>query len=491
MAAALACKRNARYCDSSHPCTDPSTPFCDLIGRECLSMAVDLGGGACQVSSQCPNQMPICDGGFCRACASSSDNAECANHNSSTPTCDTQSGTCMQCSQSSQCSGSTPICGSDGLCRKCQTHAECPSGICLADGPSAGECADIALIAYVDNKGSVSTCNANGMVHDGNSPFTAFCDIPSGVASPKPFVFVTGHGNTGGAYSAFSITGSSTKTIVGPGQGGSNPALVFDVTVDQVVVAPTGGNTVTLVLDGLEIGDRSITNSHNGVSCNAAGGTTAKIVIRRSVIQHAGQFGITATNCDITVDQSMIGPSNNSGGVYLKTSDFTLQNSIVQKNGSPTSAFGGVQISTLGTMGRGNIVNVDILNNACENQNNRYSGIDCVMGTILVLNTAVLGNTVGVPTGPIELRGTCSVDHSAFAGGTGTNTNLTNCTVADLFATDFSPLTTPGGICPTTLLGKGAATFTTATAPSFDFNGAPRPQPAATAPDIGAIESSM
>jgi hypothetical protein len=489
--AAPSCRRNSLYCDTSHPCSDSTRPFCDFNGRECVSAAPDLAGGACQVSAQCPNQMPICEGGSCRACSSSADNAECANHNNSTPYCNPATGACVQCSQSTECSGTTPICGSDGICRPCQTHAECPSGICLFDGASAGECADVALVAYVDNKGSVSTCNANGMVHDGNSPFTAFCDIPSGVSSPKPFVLVTGHGNTGAAYSSFSISGSTTKTIVGPGLGSSNPALIFDVTVDQVAVTASGGNTISLVLDGLEIGDRSLSNGHNGVSCTTSGGSMAKIAIRRSTIQRAGLFGITSTSCDITVDQSIVGPSNNSGGLYLKTSDFTLQNSVVQKNGSATSTFGGVQITTLGPAFRGNIINVDVLNNACENQNNRYSGIDCAMGTVSVLNTAVLGNTVGVPTGPVELRGTCSVDHSAFSGATGTNTNLANCTVGDVFAADFSPLTTAGGSCPTTVIGKGAAAFSGATAPSYDLNGAARPQPATSSSDIGAIESSM
>jgi hypothetical protein len=215
--------------------------------------------------------------------------------------------------------------------------------------------------------------------------------------------------------------------------------------------------------------------------------------VRRSAIQHNGKLGISATGCDITVDQTVIGPGNGQGGALLKTTDFTVQNAVIHDNGSTTAAFGGLQVNGLGTAGRGRIVNVDIVNNSAKNSAGTYSGIDCVAGTVAVLNTALIGNTVTASTA--EVRGTCSMDHSAWIGATATNLNLTNCTDATIFIDpgnfDYHPRTTAMAPCATTLLGKGAGAFMTATAPPYDFNGAPRPAPAGSAPDIGVIESAQ
>lgn len=500
--ALASCKRtNGLYCDANDPCRDPTRPHCDSIAHECVATTVgnndlsvaDLTGG-CQSSSQCPDSTPICDAGNCRACSGTSDNSECVVHKSSTPYCNAQTGLCNQCTQATQatdCAAATPVCG-DGTCRTCANHSECSSGICIFDGPNLGRCADPTQIAYVDSKGSVATCNTNGMTHDGNSPATAYCDLQPGVGSGKPFILVTGHGNTGGAYGSISITTSVTTTIVGPGQGVANPALTFDVANDQVSVMPSGGAGVFLIIDGLELGDRTNPTAQNGINCNATGGSSAKIIVRRSAIQHNGKNGITATNCDITVDQTFIGPANSAGGVYIKTSDFTIQNSVIHDNGSTTTNFGGIQIAGLGTAGRGRIINDDVVDNASQNSGGKYSGIDCAMGTVVVLNTALIGNTSGTAT---ELRSSCSTDHSAFVGATGTNTSLMNCTDATVFSNptnfDYHPRTSATAPCATTLLGKGVTSFMGATAPWYDFYGAPRPQPANSAPDIGAIESAQ
>ncbi|MDB4970186.1 MAG: hypothetical protein JWN44_5875 [Myxococcales bacterium] len=497
----MGCKQTNRlYCDVSTPCRDPARPSCDTIAHECQSASsthpdmstVDMSSG-CSTSDQCPDALPICDAGVCRACTGPADAALCTTHKATTPYCDIPSGACVACTtatQATDCAAATPICGVGGGCRKCQLHSECAEGVCRFDGPNAGSCVASSEIAYVDNKGNVTNCGLAG-THDGASPATAYCDVQPGVDSGKPYVLVTGHGNTQSAYGKVTITNTVNVTIVGPGAGVLNPALVFDVAADQISVTPTGSNAATLILDGLELGDRSNPSGQNGISCSASGAASAKIVVRRSIIQHNGKMGVTTNGCDVTLDQSTIGPGNSQGGALLKSSDFTIQNSVVHDNGSTTAAFGGLQINGLGAAARGRIVNVDIVNNASKNAANTYSAIDCVSGTVVALNTALIGNTVAASTA--EVRSSCLMDHSAWVGAAGTNLNLASCSDATVFvdptAFDYHLRTAAVAPCTVTLVGRGTGAFMNASAPDYDFYGASRPLPAGSAADIGAVES--
>lgn len=495
--ALLGCKeRDPLFCDNvTRFCTDPTRPVCNLEKAECEpdgGTITDMGGGDmhlnCSTSAMCDDTAPICASGMCRACTRASDDAECAAHNASTPRCDSTSGKCVACTpatQASDCSTVTPICDTNGACRKCAAHSECPSGVCIFDGASAGSCASSSQIAYVDNKAMTpSTCALTG-THDGSSPATAFCDIQNGVDSARPFVLVAGH--AGKPYGKVAITTSKTVTVIGPGQGGAQPASIYDATNVGVAITLSGaGTTGALTLDGLEIGDRTNPTTQDGISCNAAAGAAITLIVRRSAIQHSGKVGVNATGCDVTMDADVVA-NNTGGGLLLQSSDFTVENTIVALNGSASSTFGGIQPNGPGPANRQLIINSTVVENTAKNMAGIYSALDCVAAA-----APIIFNVVANSNSNSQINPACTLDHSAFAGGTGTNTNLTNCTDANLFVDpanfDFHPRTAAVAPCPTTLLGKGSTSFMSVAAPDHDFGGSVRPQPTGSMPDVGAIE---
>lgn len=524
------CKeRDPLFCDANTPCTNPARPICNTNKDECepssisggdMDMAADMATGVdasamCTASSQCMDSEPICSANVCRVCSGGGDDGQCALHNAATPRCGS-SGTCVACTtatQASDCSGATPICGSDNSCRACQAHSECASGICVFDGASAGSCAAASQIAYVDNKGSVTTCSANGMTHDGNAPATAFCDIQNAVSTSKPYVLVAGQTPSGtSAYSKVSITSARTVTIVGPGQGAAAPATIYDPTNVGLTISLSGsGVSGTVIVDGLEIGDRSNASLQDAVDCTASGGASATLVVRRTAIQHSSKLGVNSNGCDATmgstlVENNVMGglqfttsdlemdaslvENNSGGGIQLSTSDFTIENTVIALNGSASSGFGGVQSIGTGSVGRAQLINDTIVKNTAATGG--YSALDCPpANSMAIFNSVVEGNL-----NTTEIRSTCTLGYSSFAGATAAsgngNTDITGCTDASLFvntgANPYTPLSTVTAPCTVTLLGKGTSSYMGIAAPNHDLLGAARPQPAGSMPDDGAYE---
>src|SRR5690606_25583636 len=67
------------------------------------------------------------------------------------------SGACVQCTtdKADACTGTTPVCGDEQMCRACTAHAECTdSNVCL---PS-GACASASEVAYVSASGTSTAC---------------------------------------------------------------------------------------------------------------------------------------------------------------------------------------------------------------------------------------------------------------------------------------------------------------------------------------------
>jgi hypothetical protein len=208
------------------------------------------------------------------------------------------------------------------------------------------------------------------------------------------------------------------------------------------------------------------------------------MIVRRTAIQNSSQIGISATSCDVTMDEDIVGPANAGGGISLTNSDFTITNALVIGNGGTLKLFGGIQATWNGTASRAKIVNCTIVENTAKNQAGVYSGLDCSAITTTT-NTAIIGNL----NAPTEVKATCPLDHSASIGATGSgNIDLTGCTEGNLFAaagTNYTPVSTPMAPCTKVLVNAA----TPAGAPDHDLKGSPRPQPAGSNPDVGAIEA--
>src|SRR5687768_12013717 len=112
-----------------------------------LLLCAVVGIGSCRCNPK------VCQGAPDDHCDNRADGAQrcTSNEECEEPTaiCDlTGSMACVQCTadQASACSGKTPVCGEDQMCRGCGAHSECPgSDTCLPDGA----CADPGQVAYV------------------------------------------------------------------------------------------------------------------------------------------------------------------------------------------------------------------------------------------------------------------------------------------------------------------------------------------------------
>lgn len=74
--------------------------------------------------NNCTGSTPICstDGVTCVGCSA---NSQCWAISSNMETCDTLTGACGACNSSASCSDALPICGAAGFCTACNASAEC------------------------------------------------------------------------------------------------------------------------------------------------------------------------------------------------------------------------------------------------------------------------------------------------------------------------------------------------------------------------------
>jgi hypothetical protein len=376
----VACKTksNARYCDEKTPCTNARLT-CDLVKNECvgagpLDMAVpDLSVGrmddlstsidaalvdgaqldlrpppACTSFANCtdPN-LPICDTGTmtCRPCSSSADDSQCAAHDPAKPHCYLTTHTCQQCEPSvmpSQCANPTPVCGSDGNCRKCTAHTECASLICKSDGT----CAADSDVLYVDNKnGACVVGTQSGMKND------PICDVPTtyptAITTSAPFFNkqIVHYAASTTAYSALLIGPSSSGfsvNLVGSGakisgNTAANPAPALTITIGATITV------ATVNVDGLDLqGSKkagSVNTDSDGVSCSVSAGTGTINLNLRSVVVHdsgasgSNVSGVNATKCAVTIKSSQFA-RNADKGVYISYGSLDMDGSYVSANGN-------------------------------------------------------------------------------------------------------------------------------------------------------------
>jgi hypothetical protein len=528
-----ACEKNPLYCDgtAARRCLDPSRPYCNVDKNECestpqggdMAMCVasdchvnmDMGdGGSSMCTTGCmdmagrPDLMPMCTvatvatscasaakpicdatSQTCRQCSSSVDDTQCAAHGNGKNHCNTTSHVCVECNMNSDCTTSTkPVCDTGtNTCRACAANSECPSlgtwpeggatgGVCNGDG----SCATAGSVAFVDNRGINSTCST---VHPSPAGTAAdpYCDIAAGVATTKAIVLVEGQTPAAtSTYGKVSITANKNVRIVGPGQGAAATAEIYDATNAELNVTLSGaGTNAVVVIDGLVIGDATNSSVQDAIDCSATSGATIKLTIVHSNIQHSSKVGLTATSCDITMDQDIV-QNNTAGGISLGSTDFTVQNTVIANNGTTSTSFGGIQMTGNGPAVRAQLINITIADNSAKNQVGDYSAIDCG-GTAPAILNAVVANNINT-----QLNASCTLSYSSYPTGSGTNHDISGCSDAALFvnsgANPYQPLPTAAGKC--ILVGKGMSANAGVSAPTYDLLGAPRP----AMPSDGAYE---
>ena len=365
---------------------------------------------------------------------------------------------CVQCiapDQTSACGGTTPVCGSDHVCRACNSHPECPdSNACLPDG----SCAAVDLVAYLRQDGSGTVCTKElpcGTLNDG-------------IQTGKPFVKVELGRVTDNQIA--SIDGRPLTIVADPGAQltRNNGGVILDIS-----------NNADVQIYDLEItGGTGIA----AITYSVPNGGTPKLALTRVTVDGNQGLGISSTVGGVLlVSQSTIS-SNAGGGIRVSDSQFDITNSFIVGNGSPVSVFGGVRVDATAVMSTG-VHRIDF-NTIANNLGPGGADLGIACGTVLTPFTfssnIIYGNVTSAGGRQVSVNVNCATSYSDIgpdpAAGNG-NINADPMFVDAAQGNFHLMVSSPAkdAADPSATLGN-------------DFDGDPRPQPQGGRCDMGADE---
>lgn len=403
--AALGCSRqNPEFCCSDPTscgnsgtdvgvtgCTDPDRPLCDDLGvfgppRTCVA---DIGG-ECSTPTDCTNaERPFCVDNRCvqcedgdpgdvcgnpmPACGTGNLCARCEDFNDCTsdsggPAC--FDGQCVACASGGDCRVATaPVCDPVAHeCRGCVADSECGTdGVCDRD---AGSCVLTGDILYVEAGGTGTDCQ----------PATPCGTITAAllIAGPRRTIKV-GMGTY--MESLPPVTGGSQIRIHGAGP-------------DLTTIQSAGATTIARVDGGARLTLEAVrltgANSTPAVTCSGAHLTMRRVV----VIDNAG------------------------GGARIQTCSMDLVNNVFARNGSASTAFGGLSLIEL-TAPTVFAHNTVVANSAAVGN---VAGVSCSTLAITVdLDASIFHNNA---SSQVTAEPRCPVRRSILRGVTPVNGNL-------------------------------------------------------------------
>ena len=357
--------------------------------------------------------------------------------------------TCVQCtaSEASACTGTTPSCGPDHVCRGCTTHSECASNACLPDG----SCGDDSKVAYVDPTGTDNaTC----------TKATPCTKVAKALATLHPFVKF--HGSTN---EQVSINNQSVTLL-------ADPAAQLTSTSNGILLEVRGSSVVAifdLALSGA--------SGSSGFGISMPTGNAATLTLTRATVANNVAGGISASGGVLNVERSTVS-GNSGGGISVSGTSFAITNSVVASNGGATSGLGGIKIDGITTPGTYKLLFNTLTANGGPATVN--TGITCgtVLMPVTLSNNIVYGNVVAGGGKQIGGSVNCSPtysdvgpDSSAGTGNINTDPVFVNAAVGNVHLMPASPC-------------KDAAD--PAATMNVDIDGDTRPQ--GTGRDIGADE---
>ncbi len=432
----------ASECDVNTDCTDAASPIC--IAHECVAK--------CVIDADCMDPAAAkCDSdGVCVACL---ENTQCTTDTA--PTCDATAHTC----------------------RACAADADCDSGVCLE---TVGECAATARLIIVSPNG---TSNAQC---DAAHPCLTVADAMTLITGQRDVIRIAGGKVQTGMptidvphIDAVIVDGGPTAEI-GAGSG----SAVFKVE-----------QGATLTLEGVAFTGAG--PSKRVVAVNNIGG---EVVITGCALTHAG-FTLALGTLDVRLSTLDDFDASQAGGVSHIERNQTAGFAFVMTAGDAT-----VQRNTLGSG------TADIRGGRITLDNNLFTSTDSFEDAVQ-MQGADAGSTFRFNT----MVNTSTVDNTATSVHCSTNTLATSNIIAWNSSASSACLSTyslydtfvnPGGV------GNQSADVSTffadyahqdyhlalaspalahgdpgAVDVMVDLEGHPRPNPAGSAPDVGAFEA--
>jgi hypothetical protein len=421
----------------------------------------------CTGATDCksPNA-PFCVAGSCVAACHA--NHDCVG-SADTPFCQTASGKCVACVDASSCSADKPVCDATlNVCRGCDRDDQCPSGVCV---DSEGRCAMASELVFVS---PVGTDNATCSVDAPCRTFTAAFAATTGQRFIIHIIGSAYHMTTGVAPQGnqFVIDGSDTVISCDHGAAFSATQRGETIAFSRVTINASEGTAVSvsnggaILLYGVTLGafaqvsgsSLSILNSTvQDVECSSAGVLD---------IEHSTAGQTSSNSCGVTVLASRL-----SGHLSVVGGKVIIENNLFTSLSEVQDAVG-------------------------------ISG--SVSGSRFAFNTLVNFSGIDDTANVISCNPGVDVSSNIFAWHSSAQQGVAGCAIHDSLFDTF---------VPANLVGENrqadAATFfvdlngrdlhLAPASPArrigqpgivdVDIDGALRPQPAGTRPDVGAYEA--
>ncbi len=338
---------------------------CDhIVGGHCVDAAP--GAGPCTTGDGCASSGEVCDVAG--------------------------TGQCVQCTpdHAAACTGSTPVCGLDRVCRACAAHAECPlSSACLPDGTCAAE----SDVAYVDPRG---TDNASCSL---SMPCTR---VAAALATARPYVKFHGRIDE-------PVTVGQQRSVTFLADPGATLTSTSPSAASQPVLAVQDTGTSLAVYD-LTIADASDLSTV-GVVIPQASGDPSLTLIRVTIANNPGG-GIRVSGGRIQLAQSIV-RDNLGGGIMVNSpAAFQIIGNVIIDNGTGDSPLGGIAIST--TAATDNQLEFNSLYQNAS-QDGIGAALRCVAGAFTARNNIYFDN--GSATNHEQVSGTCAYTYSIVKPG--------------------------------------------------------------------------
>ncbi len=186
-------QKNNSFCDAQTPCTSAATPFCDAYGeyQPNIQTCIAPPQENCQTHQDCVSiTRPLChpEWNVCSVCWQAEE--RCGEKSGLTPAC-SDSGQCLTCLSSQDCSFAEPICDTfTQRCFACVTNEECATRDPLAPTcDSQGQCIACDDTNVTCTMGDASFCRLSDFrcvtCTDHSHCDSKICDLATNTCVPE------------------------------------------------------------------------------------------------------------------------------------------------------------------------------------------------------------------------------------------------------------------------------------------------------------------